>query len=99
LGIERLHDEHFKEGQLYHCRSLFGSQSIATLYKSWIRPVLEYGCIVYYGAASTHLNRLDQLQACIEKMCGFTFQSLTDHQNALILGFTGHLLAGEGRGG
>ena len=27
-------------GQLHHCQSLFGSQSIATLYKSWIFPVL-----------------------------------------------------------
>ena len=47
--------------------------------------VLEYGCIVYSGAASTHLNRLDQFQ---EKMCDFKFQSLTDCRNALILGCT-----------
>ena len=85
-------------GQLYRCRSLFGSQSIATLYKSWIRPVQEYGCIVYSEAALTHLNRLDQFQARVENMCGFTFQSLTDHRNASILGLTCRLLAGEGRG-
>jgi len=83
---------------LYRCRSLFSSQSIATLYKSWIRPVLEYGCIVYSGAAPTHLNRLDQFQTRVEKMCGFSFQSLTDRRNASILGFTCRLLAGEGRG-
>ena len=37
-------------GQLYRCRSLFGNQGIATLYNSWIHPVLEhaYGCIVQY---------------------------------------------------
>ena len=85
-------------GQLYHCRSLFGSQSIATLYKSWIHPVLEYGCIVYSGAALTHLNRLDQFQARVENICGFTFHSLTDHRNASILGLTCRLLAGEGHG-
>ena len=32
--------------------------------------------IVYSGAASTYLDRLDRFQARVEKMCGFTFQSL-----------------------
>jgi len=94
LGTERLHDEHFKGGQLYRCQSLFGSQRLYI--KSWIHPVLEYGCI---GAASTHLNCLDQLQARVDKMCGFLFQSLTDCQNASILGFSCRLLAGEGHSG
>ena len=55
-------------------------------------------CVVYSGAALTHLNRLDQFQARVENVCGFTFQSLTDRRNTSILGLTCHLLAGEGRG-
>ena len=85
-------------GQLYRCQSLFGSQSIATLYKSWIRSVLKYGCVVYSRTALTHLNCLDQFQAHVENMCCFTFQSLTDHRNASILGLTCRLLAGDGCG-
>ena len=84
-------------GQLYCCRSLFGSQGIATLYKFWIRPVLEYGSVLYSGAAPTHLNHLDRFQAHVENMCGFTFPSLTDRCKDSILGLTCRLLAGEGR--
>ena len=84
--------------QLYRCRSLFGCEGIATLYKSWIRPILEYGSILYSGAALSHLNRLERLQARVENMCGLAFPSLTTRRNASILGLTCRLLAGEGRG-
>ena len=67
-----------------------------SLYTSWIRPVLEYGSILYSGVALTHLNRLDQFQARVENMCEFTFPSLTNHQSASILSLTCCLLAGEG---
>ena len=62
-----------------------------------IRPVLEYGSVLYSGAALTHLNRLNRSQARVENMCGFTFPHLTNHRNASILGLTCRLLAGEGR--
>ena len=58
--------------------------------------MLEYGSVLYSGAASTHLNRLDSFQARVENMCGFTFLSLTNRHNASILGPTCRLLAGEG---
>ena len=45
--------------QLYHCRSLFGHEGIATIYKSWICPVLECGSILYSRAALSHLNCVD----------------------------------------
>ena len=37
------------------------------MYKSWIHPTLEYGNILYSGAAQSHLQRLDNLQARIER--------------------------------
>ena len=46
-----------------------------TIYKSWIRPAIEYGSILYSGAASTHLHRLDNLQSCIEGSCSFVFST------------------------
>ena len=60
--------------------------------------MLEYGCILYSGAALSHLNHLDSFQSRIEHMCEFLFPSLTDRRNASILGFTCGLLDGEGRG-
>ena len=52
-------------GQLYHCHSLLTQQDMCTVYKSWIRPTLEYGNILYSGAATTHLCHLDALQSQI----------------------------------
>ena len=63
-------------GQLYRCCSFFESHDISLLYKSWICPVLEYGSILYSGAAPSHVHRLDSFQSRIESMCGFLFSSL-----------------------
>ena len=84
-------------GQLYRYRSLLGSQGIATAYKSWIRSSLEYGAILYSGAAQSHLARLDSFQARVENiMCRVSFPPLIVRRNASILGLTCRLLAGEG---
>ena len=85
-------------GQLYRCRSLFNCQDVFFLYKSWIRPALEYGSILYSSAASSHLNRLNSLQTRVENMCGFSIPTLASRRNASILGFTCRLLNGEGHG-
>ena len=55
------------------CRSLLTSQDLSLMYKSWIRPTLEYGSILYAGAASTHLQWLDYLQSLIEQPVVHTF--------------------------
>ena len=60
--------------------------------------MLEYGSILYSGAALFHLNHLVRLQARIENMCGLIFPSLINHCSASILGLTCPLLAGEGQG-
>ena len=52
-----------RAGQLYRCRSLLTQQDMCTVYKSWIRLTLEYGNILYSGAATTHLCRLNALQS------------------------------------
>ena len=84
-------------GQLYHCHSFLTKQDNCTIYKSWIRPTLGYGSVLYSGAPNTHLCRLDDLQSRIECLFSFVFQPLT-HQNAAIMGLVCHLLAGEGCG-
>ena len=91
------HDKQ-RAGQLYLCRSLLSQQDVCILYKSWIHPILEYGNILYSGAANTHLCRLDNLQSRIEWTCSVTFQPLLQRRHAAIMGLVCHLLAGEGRG-
>ena len=71
---------------------------MCTLYKSWIRPILEYGNILYSKAANTHSCRLDNLQSRIERTCSVTFQPLLQRQHAAIMSLVCCLLAGEGRG-
>ena len=87
-----------RASQLYCCCSLLTSQDLSLMYKSWIRPALEYGNILYAGAAFTHLQRLDRLQSRIEQTCCSHFQSLFHRRNASIIGLVCRLLAGEGRG-
>ena len=55
-----------RAGQLYHCCSLLTQQDMCTVYKSWIHPTLEYGNILYSGAATTHLCHFNDLQSRIE---------------------------------
>ena len=71
---------------------------MCTIYKSWIRPTLVYGSILYSGAANIHLRRLVDLQSHIEWSCSFVFQSLSHRWNAAIMGLVCRLLVGEDRG-
>ena len=77
---------------------MLSEQDAYTLYKSWIHPILEYGNILYLGAANAHLCRLDNLQSCIERTCSVTFQPLLQRRHAAIMGLACRLLAGEGQG-
>ena len=73
-------------------------QDMCTIYKSWIRPTLEYGSILYSEAANIHLRCLVDLQSHIERSCSFVFQTLSHRRNAAFMGLVCRLLAGEGRG-
>ena len=68
------------------------------MYKSWIHLTLEYENILHSGAALSHLQRLDNLQAQIERTCCLTFQPLLHRRNAAIIRFVRCFLAGEGWG-
>ena len=51
-----------------------------------IRPILEYGNILYSGAAATHLHHLNNLQSRIEQTCSSVFQLFLSRRNATIVG-------------
>ena len=58
-----------RAGQLYRCHSFINKQDKCTIYKSWIRPTIEYGSILYSEAANTHLRCLDNLKSQIKWSC------------------------------
>ena len=88
-----------KGSQLYHCRSLLTSQDLCLMHKSWIHPTLEYGNILYFGAALSHLQHLDNLQVQIERTCCLTCQLLLHCRNVAIIEFVCCLLAAPCREG
>ena len=53
---------------------LLTQQDMCTVYKSWIHPTLDYGNILYSGAATIHLHHLNTLQS---RTCSFIFQLLS----------------------
>ena len=71
---------------------------MSIIYKSWIRPILEYGNILYSGASATHLHRLNNLHSQIEQTGSSVFQPLLSHRNAAIVGLVCRILAGKGCG-
>lgn len=48
---------------LYRARSYFTSTQINILYKAQVRPVMEYCSHIWGGAAATHLQLLDRINA------------------------------------
>lgn len=46
------------------------SEARLVVYKGFVRPVLEYACLVWMGAAPVHLSRLDSVQRRALKVVG-----------------------------
>ena len=68
------------------------------MYKSFVRSCLEYGHLLYFGAAKGYLKRLDALQCRAASICHSTFPSLKSRRHATAIGLLCRLLDGEGRG-
>jgi len=67
------------------------------MYIAFIQCCLEYD-LLYYGAANTHLCRLNSLQHHSEGICSTTFSSLSSRLQEAAFGMICKLLDGEGRG-
>ena len=70
-----------KVGSLYRARRCLSPEIILHLYKSLIRPCMEYCCHIWAGASATVLNMLDRIQRRVIYMVGqklsSNLQSLT----------------------
>ena len=54
------------------------SENMLKMYSAFVRPILEYGSTLFMGAKPTHLEKLDRVQATMERMGGFKAQPLAD---------------------
>ena len=61
-----------KVGSLYRARHYLTPECILHLYKSLIRPCMEYCCHIWAGASSVVLSLLDKVQSRIVKIIGPT---------------------------
>ena len=78
-----------KIGALLHSMKFFSPELVLYLYKSTIRPCLEYCCHVWSDAGKCYLNLLDKLQRCICSAVGpelsASLQSLAHHRDVASL--------------
>lgn len=59
-----------KVGFLFRARKFFTSSQLLLIYKSQIRPTLEYCCHVWGGAPSSYLSLLDSIQRKCVRLIG-----------------------------
>ena len=78
-----------KIGALLCSVKFLSPELVLYLYKSTIRPCIEYCCHVWYGAGKCYLNLLDKLKRHICKGVGpelsACLQSLAHHEMLLVL--------------
>ena len=57
-------------GSLYRASSYLPPQTVCYLYKSTIRPLMEYCCHLWAGAPQTHLNLLERVEKRVKNLMG-----------------------------
>ena len=85
-------------GALYRIRDYLGQNGIVTAFRLFVRPVCEYGNVIFMGASVTHLRKLDSVQQAAERMCQVTFPLLSSRRKASAIGLLCKLLDGQCRG-
>ena len=79
-------------GAVYRVREYLGQSGLTIAFKSFVRPICEYGNIIFMGASATHLHKLDLIQKMAERLCGTTFLSLASRCRASSIGLLCKLL-------
>ena len=64
-------------GALFRVREYLGQGGLAVAYKSFVRLVCEYGCVIFMGASAVHLHKLDAVQKAAGRLCQISFQPLS----------------------
>ena len=79
-------------------RTALDDKNMKIMYLMFIRSTLEYGSILYMGAAKSHLGKLDRVQTAAEKLGNFKVESLQSRREAAAMSMGLKLLDGKGRG-
>ena len=79
-------------GALFRVTEYLGQGGLAVAYKSFVRPVCEYGCVIFMGASAVHLHKLDAVQKVAERLCQISFQPLSSCRKAGAIGLLCKLL-------
>ena len=66
-------------------RARFNHKAMLSAYYAHVRAIIEYGCIVWAGAAITHLKRLERVQHRFLLWLARTSDSPTDEQDYRVL--------------
>jgi hypothetical protein len=83
---------------LRRLRFVLDDNNMKTMYIMFVRSVMEYGNVVYMGAAQTHLEKLDRLQRSAERIGNFKIESLESRREAAAIRLALKLMDGRGRG-
>ena len=68
-----------KIGALLHSMKFLSPELVICLYKSTIRPCIEYCCHIWSGAGKCYLNLLDKLQRCNVMLLFLSYQLLFNY--------------------
>ena len=87
-------DQWFRQrlGAVYRIREYLGQSGLTIAFKSFVRPICEYGNIIFMGASATHLHKLDLIQKMAERLYGITFLSQASRCKASSIGLLCKLL-------
>ena len=72
--------------------------NMKTMYIMFVRSVMEYGNVVYMGAAQTHLEKLERVQRSAERIGNFKVEPLESRREAAAVRLALKLMDGQGRG-
>ncbi len=90
-------------GAIRRVSHMLDDESIMRAYKAFVRSKIEYGSMAYWGAADSHLKKLDRIQDSAVPLLrnpnpSLIPPSLESRREQAAIAFTCKLLDGQGRG-
>ena len=79
-------------------KPMLDCSNIQLMYTMFVRSILEYGSVVYMGAAQSHLDKLDRVQDSAQRLGGFVVEPLQSRREAAALSLAFDLLDDKGYG-
>ncbi len=86
-------------GALNRLKPFLDSENLKTMYMMFVRSIMEYGGVLFMGAADTHLVKLDKIQRAAEKIGRFKCESLKLRREAAAVSLVLKILNGDCRQG